>query len=378
MFDWFDVLRSILGKGLAELLAVAVAALAALVVGAIWKGIDYFRRLKRATTAVARQQTPSGPREGSGLWLTPPIEDARAEGFAQGHAASRILVVANAKGGVGKTTTVANLGACLAATLKKPVLLIDLDFQGTLSSMALGPNAQWVPSPGTDCLATHLISKDFSEKEIINTAKPAAGQPELKVITSFYDLAQAENRVMIEWLLGDRKEDVRFRLAKLLHSNLIRTTYSLVIIDCPPRLTTAAIQALAAGTHLLILTIMDDPSNEAVVTFVRQVENFKKAQLCPYLKYVGVSGSLQPPVGIITGAMKRLDDRLNDVRDAGTGQKVVEILDPSMFFPTSTYFRNAVSNGGIAYIVMGNGAGAAPVKASIQALADHVRREMKL
>lgn len=382
MFEWWEVLRSILGKGLAEIVALTAIALAGLIANFFRKYIygwyDYSRRLKRALASVGRVAAASGLREGDGLWLTKPIEDAKSDAFLAALHASKVLIVANAKGGVGKTTTAANVAARLAELLPKPVLLIDLDFQGTLSAMAAGPEGNWVPSAGTDSLATHLISGDLKPADIINMSKPVASANNLKIITSFYDLAQAENRVMVEWLLGDRKEDIRFRLAKLLHSTLIRQNFSLVVIDCPPRLTTASIQALAAGTHLLIPTVMDLPSGEAVITFARQVQNFKGAGVCPHIKMVGVVGSLQPPVGDIAPAMMRINDRLNDVRDAETGRKVVDILDPKTFFPTSTHFRNAVSNGGIAYVAMGNSAGEREVKEKIIALADHLKREMNL
>jgi cellulose biosynthesis protein BcsQ len=382
MFEWWEVVRSILGKGLAEILAVAAIAVFGFFATRIGSYIngwrDYSKRLSRAVAAVKRESTPAGPREGRGLWMSPPIQEATTDQHITALHASKVLVVANAKGGVGKTTTAANLGARLADVLPMPVLLVDLDFQGTLSSMATGQGGDWLPPNGMDSLASKLISGDLTAADIVAAAKPATGNPRLKIITAFYDLAQAENRVMIEWLLGDRKIDVRFRLAKLLHSNLVRQNFSLVIIDCPPRITTAAVQALAAGTHLLIPTIMDGPSGEAVITFVRQVENFKSAGLCPHIQYIGVVGSLQPPVGDIGPAMKRISDRLADFRQEATGRKLVDILDPTTFFPTSTHFRNAVSNGGIAYIVMKNSEGERDVKERIVALADHVRREMKL
>jgi chromosome partitioning protein len=110
---------------------------------------------------------------------------------------------------------------------------------------------------------------------IVKNGGHAIQLSQLRVLTAYYNLAQAENRVMVEWLLGDRQYDVRFRLAELLHSNGVREAFSLIIIDSPPRLTTGAIQALAAGPHLLVPIILDEPSSEAVVTFIRQVETYR-------------------------------------------------------------------------------------------------------
>lgn len=380
MFEWLEFWRLALGKGVAEIVFAVISLIAIAAARKVWTSlssvVDYHRRLSRAREAVARKISPTGEREGDGIWLTQPINGALSETYKSKLQASRVLIVANAKGGVGKTTTVANLGARLAEILPKPVLMIDLDFQGTLSSMSIA-KPEWVPPPGSDSRATHLISGDLRKEDIVNSGTSAAGEPKLKIITAFYDLAQAENRILIEWLIGDRKKDIRFHLSELLHGDAVRQAFSLVIVDCPPRFTTATIQALAAGTHLLIPTVMDDPSTEAVATFVRQVEIFKKANVCPYINYIGVVGSLQPPVADTGLAKQRLEDRLAEFVGDG-GDRLVKILPETTFFKNSVHFKNAVSNGGIAYIVMGNAAPEREVKDRVIALATHVRTEMKL
>ena len=85
--------------------------------------------------------------------------------------------------------------------------------------------------------------------------------------------------------------DVRYTLAELLHSTALRAAYDLIIIDCPPRLTTGAIQAFCASSHLLIPTILDRPSAEAVISFVEQIEAFKSQGIFPYIHHVGVVGA---------------------------------------------------------------------------------------
>jgi hypothetical protein len=92
--------------------------------------------------AVGRVIDHRGAHEGKGVWLTAPIE--RSHDYWRGVANSKKLVIANLKGGVGRTTLAANLGAYLAKEWQKRVLLIDLDFQGSLSSMAF-PGKDWLP-----------------------------------------------------------------------------------------------------------------------------------------------------------------------------------------------------------------------------------------
>lgn len=373
-------LVQVFGKDIATFVALVLIAIVSLVLKKIWNfGTwirDYFKRINRALDSVRRVETPQGKAEGKGIWLTEPIDGAKSTEFINAHDAGKVLIVANAKGGVGKTTTAANLGAYFAKHLAKPVLMIDLDFQGTMSSMAIAADRNWVPPNGLDSQSNRLISGDLSINDIIS-ARAAAGEPNLRVITAFYDLAQAENRIMVEWLLGDRKDDIRFRLANILHQPLIRETFGLVIIDSPPRLTTAAIQGLAAATHLLIPTVLDAPSTEAVVTFVRQVETFRQAGVCPRIQYLGVAGSMQAPNVDINPYILQLNDRLKG-DDPLISRANVRFLGTDLVMPRSVYFQRAVSEGGIAYIVMGNSQNALPVKGRIEALGTYVQSQMGL
>ena len=69
---------------------------------------------------------------------------------------------------------------------------------------------------------------------------------------------------MTRWHSGQTNEDVRFRLRVRLHSPQLRDHYDAVIIDCPPRLTTGSINALAASDYVLIPVLLEDTSAEAV------------------------------------------------------------------------------------------------------------------
>lgn len=376
------------GRGIAEIIAATIICFILYVLKKIWNAIqsilDYFHRLRRALNDVARDTASTWPQEGRGLWLAEPIKQPTIL-VEYNTPPAHILVVANAKGGVGKTTVAANVAACIAEDATKPVLLIDLDFQGSASSMSIVGEENWLPQPCQDSKATYLISGDVTAADIASWNKHATirnnnhiiNAHNLKIITAYYDLAQAENRVMIEWLLGDRKNDIRFHLTRLLHSDVVRNAYSLIVIDCPPRLTTATIQALAAGTHLLVPTILDRPSREAVVTFVRQVETFRDKGLCPNIKHLGVVATMVDRVANLQREEVELRQRLNLSRDSGGAGGVITLLPRSTYFPDSANFRRT-AGAGIAYLVMGDNQNTASVKSSIRSLADLVKQEMNL
>ncbi|MEO1651204.1 MAG: ParA family protein, partial [Pseudomonadota bacterium] len=193
-------------------------------------------------------------------------------------------------GGVGKTTTTANLAAFFAAHGKK-VLVIDLDYQGSLSAMVLSDHAyaQYIDQllDEEPCKASELITGQ-KPSWVRHTAHPLEdrGFPKSRLIPATYWLAGTENAVQLRWLLQPKKTDIRYSLARALHDNDVRQTFDIVLIDAPPRLTTACIQALCASSHVVIPTILDKTSAAAVATFCNQLVILQK--LWPRLKVAGV------------------------------------------------------------------------------------------
>lgn len=305
---------------------------------AIW---SYFSRINAALNAVKTIQENGTVREGEGVWLAKPIH--HPDHYETNIEASNILSIANLKGGVGKSTIAANLAACLSMMLnfdinkqpyqnQKPILLIDLDFQGTLAGFANPPQAVWPPDQ-TDSHATKLIRKEWQPEHLRDVLLTADDRPMLKIIPAYYDLAKAENRLMVEWLVGNRINDVRYILAKILHDPLVRNQFRLIIIDCPPRLTTAAIQAFCASSHLLIPTILEEASSTAVNSFVRQIESLKRNNICPYIEYIGVVGSMVPPQQKEFNIIFELDDILQSSWEKGGADGVISTLDLQTFIP---------------------------------------------
>lgn len=145
---------------------------------------------------------------------------------------SKIIAVANQKGGVGKTTTAVNLSASLAV-LEKKVLLVDCDPQANATS-GLGVDPDTVEKNVYDC----LLGQAPASEAIVET-----DTPNLDLLPTRIDLVGAE----VELINEKGRESF---LAKALEE--VRERYDFVIIDCSPSLGLITVNALTAADSVII------------------------------------------------------------------------------------------------------------------------------
>ena len=149
-----------------------------------------------------------------------------------GDIVGKIIAIANQKGGVGKTTTSVNLGACLAY-IGKRVLLVDVDPQGNATS-GIG-----IEKADVEHCIYDILVDDVEAKDVI---KPTEVE-NLDIIPATIQLAGAE----IE-LVPTISREVRLKRAL----EAVKNNYDYMVIDCPPSLGLLTINALTASDAVLI------------------------------------------------------------------------------------------------------------------------------
>lgn len=180
---------------------------------------------------------------------------------------TRVVAVANQKGGVGKTTTTVNVAAWLADS-GLDILVVDLDPQGNLSS-TLGVDRSSIRESSYELLVGDASIADVTLPEV---------RPGLDLIAARADLAGAE----VE-LAGLARKELQLRSAMTYQMGM----YDLILVDCPPSLGLLTINALSAADHVIIPIQCEYLALEGLMQMTQSIELVRR-RVNPGLNVLGV------------------------------------------------------------------------------------------
>lgn len=241
----------------------------------------------------------------------------------------KILAITNQKGGVGKTTTCVNLAASLAS-LKKRVLLIDLDPQGNAST------GSGVDKAHLKLSIYHVLIGEKTLKEVIVTSEKGG----FDLAPSNRELAGAEVELVNELA---RETRLKNALAKL------GDDYDYVLLDCPPALNLVTVNALTAANAVMIPMQCEYYALEGLSDLVNTIKKVR-AHLNPTLEIEGLLRTL-------FDNRNMLASQVSDQLISHFGDKVYKTViprnirlaeAPSYGVPVLSYDRS--SKGAVAYL----------------------------
>ena len=227
---------------------------------------------------------------------------------------TKVIAVANQKGGVGKTTTAVNLAACLAV-LGQRVLLVDIDPQANATSGVGIEKAEGASS----------YRALLGEGPLAECIKPTPYE-RLELVPSEVDLCGAEIELA-------RLDNHLQRLARALRPVLDAGTHDLVVIDCAPSLGVLTLNAFAAADALLVPLQCEYYALEGISMIHRVLGQVRESGVNPRLDLLGVVMTM------FDGRTRLSQQVVGEVREH-FGEKVFETV-----IPRTTRLAEAPSHG---------------------------------
>lgn len=245
---------------------------------------------------------------------------------------SHVIAVANQKGGVGKTTTVVNLAAVLAS-LKKTVLVIDLDPQANATS-GLGVE----PKNGIS-LYPALVNTDNVDDVIVGTVVE-----NVNIIPAEVNLAGAEIEIA-------RMQDHLHGVSRVLAPVIASGVFDFILIDCPPSLGILMSNALAAAESVLIPMQCEYYAMEGLSVITGLVERMRTSGANPRLRIDGIVMTMYSHTKLSDEVVEQVRSHYGDaVYEAIIPRSVRAGEAPSFGLPVVTYApSSSVAEGYVAF-----------------------------
>ncbi len=244
---------------------------------------------------------------------------------------TRIIAIANQKGGVGKTTTAVNLAASLAATHRR-VLLVDIDPQGN-ATMGCGIDKRDVEYSACDVLLGEATAADTI------VLPPEGG---FAVLPGNEDLTLAEVKLLQE--IG-REMKLRRALGPVVGM------YDFILIDCPPSINMLTVNALTAADGVLIPMQCEYYALEGLSALLNTVEQVRTS-VNPGIEVFGILRTMfDPRVNLSNEVSMQLLEHFGDTVFRTVIPRNVRLAEaPSFGRPALLHDRS--SRGAISYLAL--------------------------
>ncbi len=230
---------------------------------------------------------------------------------------TRTIVVANQKGGVGKTTTVANLGAALSA-LGKRVLLIDLDPQAALTA-TFGYDPYNMPRS----MYSVLVHRSPPLSRIV---RPAGADSRMAIAPASVDLAAAE----VQLATAQRRA---YRLQEVLER--IQLPFEFILIDTPPSLGLLTLNGLVGAGEVLVPVQCHFLAMRGVRALMETVWRVKR-RLNPRLRLMGLLPTMYNP------ASRHADEVVREMRAVFKNKVLDVLIEESIVFAEAPVAHQAL------------------------------------